>query len=484
MTLEGGVASHDLPYIRKDVGHITEDVSATDLTARLNRLPSSWPVWKLVFLLACGGWFEVYDAFFTAYVGPGMVKSGLFVHATRGLFDFNGLGSFVAATFAGLFIGTFFCGQFSDRFGRRLVFTAALLWYTLAAIVMAFQTTAVGMDVWRLISGIGLGAELVTIDSYIAEFVPGHMRGRAFAIQQAIQYTSVPTVAFLAWLLSGTSWMGLEGWRWIMMSAAVGAAIVWLIRLKLPESPRWLVAQGRLDEAERIISDLEQQVVQSTHEPLPVLAPVAHQVKPVVQLGVLDLWRSVYRKRTIMMMVFHFFQSLGYYGFASWVPTLLAAKGITVTHSLFYSFLIAVANPLGPLIAFSFVEKVERKWMIAGAAGALAIMGIIFACQRNAALIVVVGLLMTIISNCMTFSYRAYQAELFPTQVRTAAIGIVYSISRISAMLSGFLIAFTLGHYGVGGVFTLISGSLAIVVFVIGYFGPRTKGRSLEEISE
>jgi putative MFS transporter len=275
---------------------------------------------------------------------------------------------------------------------------------------------------------------------------------------------------------------GLEGWRWIMLSSAVGAGVIWLIRLGLPESPRWLADRGRLSEADAIVSRIEMRVIAESGRPLP--EPIL-DVKPVTggRSDFMELWRPTYRKRTIMLMVFNFFQSIGYYGFASWVPTLLVAKGVTVTHSLFYSFLIAVANPLGPLIAILFVEKIERKWMIAGSAGLIAGLGIIFSQQREVALVVGVGLLMTFFSNCMAFSYRTYQAELFPTRIRGRAIGIVYSMSRISAMFSGFMIAFCLRNFGVNGVFTLIAGCMGIVVFVIGVFGPLTKGLQLESLS-
>lgn len=459
-----------------------QNVTAASITARLSRLPMTRSMWMLVLLLALGGWFEIYDMFFTAYVGPGMVKSGIFSNTTASFFGFTGLGGFVAATFAGLFLGTFFLGLLSDRFGRRFIFTAALLWYTLAAVIMAFQHTALGVNIWRLIAGIGVGAELVTIDSYLAELVPAKMRGRAFAFQQTIQYTSIPTIAFLAWRLSRTAPYGFDGWRWIMLSSATGAILVWVIRLGLPESPRWLVDQGRLAEADAIVSRMEANALRESGRALP---EIVNEATPLDHgrgsFG--ELWNSNYRNRTIMMMIFNFFQSIGYYGFASWVPTLLMAKGVTVTHSLFYSFLIAAANPVGPLVSMLFVDRIERKWMIAGSAGLMAVLGIIFAHQTEILLVVGVGLLMTLISNCMTFSYRTYQAELFPTRIRGRAIGFVYSMSRISAMFSGFMIAFCLRDFGVNGVFALIAGSMAVVVFVIGIFGPSTKGKQLEAVS-
>ena len=107
---------------------------------------------------------------------------------------------------------------------------------------MAFQTTAFGLDLWRFIAGIGIGVELVTIDTYIAELVPRHVRGRAFAFNQVVQFSAIPAVAFLAWLLVPHAPFGLDGWRWVVLAGSAGAVVVWFIRLAVPESPRWLAA--------------------------------------------------------------------------------------------------------------------------------------------------------------------------------------------------------------------------------------------------
>ena len=159
---------------------------AAAISARLDRLPATRYVWKLVLLLSLGGWFEFYDLILTAYIGPGLVRSGLFTTTSVSFFGFEGLATFVAATFTGLFIGTLVFGFAADRFGRRMVFTSSLLWYTIATVVMAFERTAPGIILWRVIAGIGIGVELVTIDTYIAELVPKELRGRAFAFNQVV----------------------------------------------------------------------------------------------------------------------------------------------------------------------------------------------------------------------------------------------------------------------------------------------------------
>src|SRR5258708_16308880 len=171
------------------------------ISARLDRRPATRYIWKLVLLLSLGGCFEFYDLFFTAYIGPGLVRSGLFSSTSARFFGFTGLASFVSATFAGLFLGTLIFGFTADRFGRRMIFTGSLLWYTAATVIMAFQTTAIGIVSWRMIAGIGIGVELITIDTYIAELMPKHLRGRAFAVNQVVQFLVVPMVALLSWLL-------------------------------------------------------------------------------------------------------------------------------------------------------------------------------------------------------------------------------------------------------------------------------------------
>src|SRR6201987_5135118 len=111
-----------------------------DISRRLESLPASSHLWRLVILLSLGGCFEIYDLFHTGYIAPGLNRSGLLTTTTQAFFGFSGIGAFVAATFAGLFAGTFFLGFLADRFGRRAIFTWALLSYSAASVIMAFQT--------------------------------------------------------------------------------------------------------------------------------------------------------------------------------------------------------------------------------------------------------------------------------------------------------------------------------------------------------
>jgi putative MFS transporter len=465
---------------------------ASAIRGRLERLPATRYIWSLVVLLSLGGWFEYYDLFFTAYVGPGLVRSGLFTSTAAAFFGFNGLASFVAATFAGLLIGTLIFSFAADRFGRHLIFTTSLLWYTAATIVMAFQHTAQGIVLWRVIAGVGIGVELVTIDTYITELMPRRLRGRAIALSQIVGFTALPTVALLSWWLVPHQPLGLQGWRWVVLAGSLGAIFVWFIRRGLPESPRWLMTHAKFDEAERVTAAMEARVQRDLERgaasgaPSPKLSrTMLVAARPGETRGnLLELARPPYRKRTFMLMVFNFFQTIGYYGFASWVPTLLIATGITTTSSLQYSFLIALSAPLGPLLAYRVADRIERKWQIVFTAACIAIFGVLFARQRDPAWLITCGVLLTCANNCMSIAFHAYQAELFPTRIRAQAVGFVYSWSRLSAIFTSFLIAFFLRHYGTHGVFAFIAAAMAIVILAIGVFGPRTRGLALEDISE
>ena len=457
------------------------DAPGFGVNARLDRLPATRSIWMLVFLLSIGGWFEFYDLFFTAYVGPGLVKSGIYSTTTASFFGFSGLGAFVAASFAGLFIGTFCFAGLADRLGRRTVFTVSLLWYSVATLIMAFQATAHGINLWRLIAGIGVGVELVTIDTYVSELVPKHLRGRAFAFVHMVQYSAVPAVALLAWWLVPQAPFGLDGWRWVVIIGALGALVVWGIRRQVPESPRWLAQQGRTAEAEQVLQTIERKVAAQYRGEL--ATPVVTVEPATTRASFREIWQPPYRRRAITLLVFNLFQSIGFYGFASWVPTLLVSKGVTITHSLLYSFVIAISNPVGPLLGMAIADRIERKTLIVLSALGIAVFGSLFAVQTSAVLLMVLGVAITLCGTLLSVGYHAYQAELFPTRVRARAVGFVYSISRLSAMFSGFMIAFALRHFDVTGVFALISASMVMVMGAIGIFGPRTNGRNLDEIS-
>lgn len=399
--------------------------------------------------ISLGGWFELYDLFMTAYIALGFVREKLFAATTVAPFDLHGFASFTAAGFAGMFLGTLAFAWVSDRFGRRSSFTISLLWYSAATIAMAFSHSDVAIDAFRFVAGIGIGVQIVTIDTYITELSPPQDRGRWVAFSQLVGYTAIPVVAFLAYVLVPREILGLSGWRFVALAGALGAIAIWPLRRGLPESPHWLATRGQPESNERWS----------------------------------DLFSPQMRTRTVAMVVFNIFQTVGFYGFAAWVPIFLAKEGVEMVHSLLYTFIIAVANPVGPFLAMQLADRLERKWQIVVLALTIAVCGVAFSFARHPFVIVLFGVAITIANAWFSAVFHAYQAELFPTAIRAQAVGFVYAWSRFSSIFVGFTIAAILLRAGTTGVFLATGTAMAIVAVTIALFGPLTNGRTLEALA-
>jgi putative MFS transporter len=469
--------------------YMEKEVAATayanaSVSARLDRLPPTRYFRGLVARIAVGGWFEFYEMFMAAYVSLGLIDSGLYRATTAGLFDINGFASFLGSFFAGMFVGTVALGGVADRFGRRAVFTGAMVVYSIATFIAAFQHSPEAMDLWRFIAGAGIGVQLLTVDTYISELTPHNSRGRYMAFSILVILTSVPVVAVLAYGLVPHVLFGLAGWRWVMIIGSAGAVAIWFVRRGLPESPRWLESKGRVAEARAIVSAIEARVVAETGRPLP--AP--HTGVPDPSAGArgawMEMWKGAYLPRTVMLSFFNFFQTFAVYGFGAWVPVLLYTKGITITHSLMYTMVIAFATPFGAIGAMLCADRLERKWQLVGCAIVVAVAGVLFGMAREPVWILLFGSGVTIANNWLIGIFHTYQAELYPTRIRARAVGFVFSWSRLSSIFVGFWVAALLKHSGVAAVFVLISSAMFVIVVMVGWLGPKTNGVRLEELSQ
>ena len=453
-----------------------------EIGARLDRLASSRVVWRLMILLAFGGFFDAYMISSGGNIAPGQFRNHLLAATTTSFFSLKGYAGFTAATFIGLLVACSGFAVIADRFGRRTIFTVGLLWFSACGVMMAFQTTGTGIIFWRFMLAIGTGIEVITIDAYLSELVPKRARGKAFAVSNSIHSTGQPLAALAAFSLVPYHLLGVDGWRWVVILGAAGAVAVWPLRMFIPESPRWLAAHGKLAEADRIVSDLEEQVERELGHPLPAPEPVAHRAPHKVG-RYRQIFGPEYLPRTVMLSLFHLLQAFGLYGFIAWMPTFLVKQGISITNSLGYTFGMALVAPFGGLVCLSFADKFERKWQIVGSALAIAAAGLVFASSRNPLIIVPTGGFELLSAAVLSFNFHAYQSELFPTRIRVQAIGFVYSWSRISAAFGGFVVAWVLGRYGAPVVFLMFTASMLLVALAIATLGPLTRQRSLETLS-
>lgn len=457
-------------------------LDSTTVSTRIDRLPSSWPIWAGVWRLSFGGFFEIYEVSLTVFLTPALVSAGIFQRDGRGILGLPDLATFAFGTFAGIFLGSLIFSAISDRIGRRQIFTLSLILYSFATVVMSFQNDAISICFWRFLAAIGVGAEVVAIDSYLSEFLPKHMRGRGFAISKSIQYCAVPVTGILSIVLQHRTINGVDGWRILTLLPAFAAVAIWFVRRGLPESPRWLAEHGRIAEAEKIVSDIETKVRKSIGDELPppevARAPVAG-----LSLGYAALWRDPLRARMIMLFVASAANAILFYGFSNWLPSLLAARGVSASASLAYSAVIAFGYPLSPLFFALFADKMERKWQISIGALISAVGGLAFAIQHAVAGWIICGVLVTVANNLVSFATHTYRSELFPTSLRARAIGMVYAVDRTAAALSGYIVAVVLVQFGVTAVFFVLACASIVNFLVVALFGPRTTGLAVEEIT-
>ena len=407
-----------------------------------------------------------------AYLGAALQASGFLT-----LEQFSHV---IAAGFLGMFVGTVIFGMGSDYFGRRTSFVAMLLIYSIFSLAGAMAPNARALLVFRALAGVGIGAELVVIDTYVSEMIPSRARGRYIAITQFVGFTAIPTAAYLARILVPTHWL-IQGWRWLLVVGAAGALLTWYMRRRLPESPRWLETKGRVGEAVQLMEAIEAEVRKSTGRRLPELEALA--VKTSGKMPFRELWSPAYRGRTMMLVVFHLLQTVGIYGFANWAPTFLLKEGKGLGQTLEYSSLIALVSPIGPLLGVLTTERLERTRTIAALSLLMAATGLAFPFAKTGVWIVAIGALLTVFSYWFSAVLHAYQAELFPTRARATGVGFTYSWSRLSAVLSTLIIGALLTE-GVLAVFLFMAAAMTGVALVVGLFGPRTNSVALEEISE
>ena len=445
------------------------------IAARMDRLPITRTHRRATLAVGLGMFFDIYEVFL-AGVLSGVLTSEF--HLTRAA-----LAPVLGSTFIGMFLGALVLGRAADRYGRRGAFLLNLGLYSVFSLVGAFSPNAVFLMVSRFLAGIGLGAELPLADTYLTDLLPARRRGRYLAWAYTVSFVGVPFVGFLAHSLFEHTVLGLAGWRWIFILGALGSIVVFFLRRSLPESPRWLESVGRTDEAEQITARFEREAVAEGHQladpSLDDSSAGAEASSPVRAL-----FRPPYGRRTGMMLVFNLFQTIGYYGFGTMVPLVLAAKGFPVGQSLLFTAVTYLGYPVGSALSLPIVERFERKFLIIWAVIGMAAFGLLFGSAHAMAAILIFGFLYTATSNVFSNAYHIYQAEIFPTALRATAASGTYALSRLATAIMPFVLVPVLNKAGVGALFAVVCAALAIVGVNIAVLGPRTTGRRLEAVNQ
>jgi putative MFS transporter len=453
-------------------------VGLHDIGRRLDRLPVGRIHRKIVVAIGLGLFFEVYEIFL----------SGTIATALKTEYGLGGtaLQLLMASSFLGMFIGAAAFGRIADRIGRRRAFLLNLVWFSVWSIVGAIAPNPLMLVGARFMAGIGVGAEYPVADSYLSDVLPKDHRGRLAAWAYTCSFLAVPALGFLTLSFNGHKVLGFDSWRVLLVTGAIGALFVIVLRRALPESPRWLAGVGRTEEAEAAMRAFESGTDSNTADVVDVDVevvpePASEPTRTVNAIARLRL--SPYRQRLFMLVVFHLFQPFGYYGFGTLAALVLVSRGYDVTSSLLFTAVSFIGYPLGSLISIPLLKRFERKYLIMATIAVMAVCGLLFAVVSVPVMIVVFGLLTTAASNVFSNIYHVYQAEIFPSDVRATAVGWTYSVSRLSSAALPFILIPVLNHYGATAMFGVVLVALIAAVAVLIPIGPRTTGKSLDEIN-
>lgn len=391
----------------------------------LDAAPVTRRHWHLTFVIGLGLFFDLYDVFLAGALSTVLTKSFALSPAI--------LPMVLGSSFLGMFFGAIFMGAAADRIGRRPAFLLNLGIYSLFTLAGAFSPNARFLIVTRFLAGIGIGAQMPLSDAYLSEI--------------------------------------------LFVAGSLGGIVVWAMERPVVESPRWLEATGRVREAHAAAAWLLGQPVEAIG---PALPPHRERQEGTSYRA---LFAPGIRRRTLMLYVFQIFQTIGYYGFGTMVPLVLAHKGFTVLASLTYTTIAFLGYPLGAALSLVVIERIDRRLLIILSALAMAAFGLALGFAVSPFLMGTLGILYTLVSNIFSNSFHILQSEIFPTAIRGRAAGSAYGLSRLSSAAMPFVLLPVLTDYGAPAMFAIVAAAMAIVIADIAVFAPRTTGRKLDQIA-
>ena len=414
-------------------------------------------------IVTAGLFFDVIDFIILGSLVPDMVRSNFATPAQ--------IGTVGTAQIIELFLGAIGQGEFTDRFGRKRIYQLSVLLYSLATIAAALAPNPLWLAFGRMIAGIGLGAAAPACFSYVAEYSPKRIRGRATAFMQFIGGACV-------WPLGTLFALGFRdtmGWRGIWVVIGLGGLVVFALSFALPESPRWLVTHG---QGRRALDLLERMGLagRASGDQFGIDDTANIHSDP---MGV--VFRR-YRKRIMAAMICFFALFGAALGLGGWLPNILADRGFTITKSLTFTFAMQLSFPLSSLFMMYSLERFGRIRTSVTAFVLAVVMSITFFYSRSDTMVLVVGFWMNFFIQLAGNSMQIFTSEVFPTNARASGFGLAQSGGRVGAALS-FPVIGVLSTYGLGYVMTAIAMMMAIAAVAVTQIGSETRGRSLDEIA-
>ena len=419
--------------------------------------------WRVIGLVTAGFFLDLVDVAVFGSVVPDMVSSHFATPANVGIMVFM--------LFLGTLVGSVGQGEFTDRFGRKAVYQANLLIFGFATLASAFSPNYIVFAGLRFVAGIGLGAEVPLAFSYAAEFSPKRIRGRMMAFTHFIGGACSWPCAILFVLLVRDQ----IGWRGVFATIGVLALCVFVARIGLPESPRWLATHGKGDQALKILANM------NIAGPRPGETLVVDGISDTHSDPIGVVFREY--PRQILTAMLAFFAIFGVvYIVATWLPSLMAGRGFTITKALTFTLGMTLAYPLSSGFMMYALDRFGRRIVsVSGLIGA-AILSLIFWQSTSDTMLLVSGFCMFFCMQTGTNSMLIYTAEIFPTNARASGLGMALGVSKIAAALSGYAIV-PINAYGSSAVFACMAMLLTIGAVAVFMIGTETKGLALDAIA-
>ncbi|WP_381560825.1 MFS transporter [Streptomyces eurythermus] len=449
---------------------------AAAIGARFERLPLCR--WHVTVRLVIGAvtFFEAFDQLLIAYALPQLrAEWQLGTGQTTALMTVGSIG---------MLAGALLSGRLADRIGRVKVIAACIALSSLCNLALTLCTSPAPFMAARFVQGLAIGGEVPVAATFIAEITRTHQRGRFVLLYELVFPAGLTAGALLAsWLVP------LLGWRWMFGLAAIPGALCLLIARCVPESPRWLAAHGRHEQALETMAAIERKVEKATGAPLPEPEPVPAAPTargPEGRGGLRELLSGRYRRRTLVVGVLWFTGYFVNYGITSWLPTIYGTRfGLGLSEALGYSTVTSCAGLVGCLLVALTVDRAGRRrtvtWCLGAAAVALLLLGVL---SGGSAMGVLVW---TSLASVFLFGSNIclylYTPELFPTRIRALGSSIGGAMNRLGVILGPIVVGAVYADGALGTVFVTLAAVALIGSLTAGAAAEETGGRRLEDVA-
>ena len=442
-----------------------------DIGARLERLPITRPVFWIRNITGAATFFDGYTVIAISYAMP------VLVHEWH--LNAQQTGAILSLGYLGQVIGAILFGALAERFGRLRILLLTIMLFVSMDIACLFAWGAASMMLFRFLQGIGTGGEVPVASAYINEFISSKGRGRFFLL-----YEVMFLIGLVGAGLIGSALVPALGWRAMFVVGITPALVLIPLQFCMKESPRWLAAQGRYEEADRIVSALEQSAITRGHtlaEPMPSFGGMK-----TTRSNWRELFQGIYRRRTLTIGAMWFCSYLVANGMITWMPTLYRQTfNLPLQTSLFYGLLTSIAGVIASVICALLIDKVGRKrWYSAAFLLASVPLVTLALCGASSPVqVLALAALAYAIVQTITFSLYLYSAEIYPTRLRAIGTGFGSAWLRLGSSAGPLLVGWLMASLGISVVFGAFACVLLVGGIVTALGAIETKGRALEELS-